>query len=310
MTRLVLAASLLALASAAALAQEGPTPTQALVQLDSKAPTNPTPADVTLKVDNRVTPITNLTRVVPAGAQVALLIDDGLRESVGRELGNLQAFVQHLPAGTEIFIGYMQNGRINPAQEFTTDYAAASKALRLPIGAFDMSASPYFCLSEFVKHWPEGSGSGAPKARFVLMITNGVDPYNGSDRISNQDSPYVSSAVVDAQRAGAAVYSIYFADAGRAMRGGAASFSGQGYLSQVAEGTGGTAYYQGTGNPVSMAPFLTQFQRAVAETFIATFNAPGGKDLVRIKLSTKLQGTKLHAPEEVRPGTLEGPTAQ
>ncbi len=43
------------------------------------------------------------------------------------------------------------------------------------------------------------------------MLTNGVDPYNGSDRISNQDSPYVAQSVTDAQRAGVSVSSIYYA---------------------------------------------------------------------------------------------------
>ena len=79
--------------------------------------------------------------------------------------------------------------------------------------------------------------------------------------------------------------------------------SGQGYFSQAAEGTGGRSYYQGTGNPVSIAPFLKQFRASIAETYIATFEAPGGKDFVRIKLSTSLPGTKLRAAQQVRPGT-------
>ena len=138
-----------------------------------------------------------------------------------------------------------------------------------------------------------------------MMITNGVDPYNGSTSITNQNSSYVAAAVTDAQRAGAAVYSIYYTDAG--FGGNRGSFSGQSYLAQVADGTGGRAYFQGTGNPVSMSPFLDQFRKAIAETYVATFNAPGGKDLVPIKVSTKLRGTKLRAPQQVRPGNSINP---
>jgi hypothetical protein len=134
-----------------------------------------------------------------------------------------------------------------------------------------------------------------------MMLTNGVDPYNGSVSPMNQNSPYVDSAVRDAQRAGIAVYSIYYGDSG--FGGGAASFSGQSYLSQVAEATGGRCYTQGTGNPVSLAPFLKQFKDSIAETYVATFTAPGGTDLVRVKLSASLPNTKLRAPEQVRPGT-------
>lgn len=290
--------------------QESPIPTQALVALDAKVAVTPTPSNITIKVDNRPAPLISITRVLPASAQVALLIDDGLRSSVGRELNTLRTFVQSLPPGTEIFIGYMQNGRVIPAQNFTTNYATAAKSLRQPLGSPGVSASPYFCLSDFVKKWPTSEFGSNPnqdtaprsrKARIVLMITNGVDPYNGSTNISNQNSPYVESAVRDAQRAGVPVYSIYFSDAG--MRGEQASFSGQSYLVQLADGTGGRAYYQGTGNPVSMSPFLTQFQHALAETYVATFSAPADKNLVRFKLTTTLPSTKIRAQDQIRPGT-------
>ena len=314
MTKLVLALTLFAFALPAVHAQqEGATPTQALVSIDSKTPTTATAKDITIKVDNRVTPLTNLTSVPANGVQVALLIDDGLRTMVGSEMNNLRAFLNSLPQGTEVFVGYMQNGRVVAGSDmpgFTTDRAAAGQTLHIPAGLPGASASPYFCLSDFVKNWPpaaEGqpnrqSEQPAHKARIVLMITNGVDPYNGSTSILNQDSPYVAAAVTDAQRAGVPVYSIYYADAGfRRSRG---SFSGQSYLSQIAQGTGGTTYYQGTGTPVSLAPFLKQFQTAVAETYVATFSVDGNKKMVSLKLSTTLPKTKLNAPQQVRPGTI------
>jgi hypothetical protein len=288
--------------------QENQVSTQTLVAIEAKTSVAPSASNVSIKVDNRSTPLISINRVVPAGAEVALLIDDGLRVSVGRELESLRKFVSSLPPGTSIFIGYMQNGRVVPAQNFTDDFAAAAQAMRVPLGSPGLSASPYLCLSDFVKKWPSAEadpdtiGASAPrKARFVLMITDGVDPYNGSTSITNQDSPYVAAAVADAQRSGVPVYSIYFSDAG--IRGGQANFSGQSYLSQIAEGTGGRAYYTGTGNPVSMTPFLEQFKKAVAETYVATFDAPGGKNLVRLKLATNLPGAKLQTAAQVRPGT-------
>jgi hypothetical protein len=271
-----------------------------MVAVESKTPATPAITDLTIKINNHKSELTSFTPVAASGAQVAILIDDGLRISVSRELANLRTFIKGLRPGTEIFVGYMQNGRVITGQNFTTDYDAAAQSLRMPVGSPGLSASPYFCLSDFVKRWPENSSS-TPKARFVLMITDGVDPYNGSTSITNQNSPYVDTAIKDAQRAGAAVYSMYFSDAG--IRGGRASFSGQSYLAQVADGTGGTAYYQGNGNPVSMQPYLNDFQKAISETYIATFPAPGGKDFVQLKLSTTLPKTKLHAPTQVRPGT-------
>ncbi len=307
MVRYILATTLLT-ASLALAQQEGPTPTQALVAIDSKTPAALTTSNVSLRINNREIPLTSIAPIPPSGAQVAILIDDGLRSSVGRQLDDLRAFITNLPAGTEVFVGYMQNGRVVPAQAFTTDHATAAGSLRIPLGSPGISSSPYFALSDFTKRWPSSSEStvadnqqSTARARFVLMITNGVDPYNGSTSIANQDSPYVLASIRDAQRAGAAVYSIYYTNAG--IGGGRASFSGQSYLAQVAEATGGRAYFQGMGNPVSMAPFLQQFKSAIAETYIATFTTPGNKDFVPIKLATNLPKTKLRAAAEVRPGT-------
>ena len=213
--RLLLLASLALPAFASAAAQEGVLVTQALVRADSKADVMPTADSIKLEVNSKQTPLIALTPVKPSGVQVALLIDDGLSRSAGIQLNDMRAFASMLPPDVELMIGYMENGTVRMASPFSTDHAAAAQAIRLPMGLPGESASPYFCLSEFVKNWPEG-GSGAPKARIVMMITNGVDPYNGSTRLSNQDSPYVASAVTDAQRAGVAVYSIYYRDSGSA----------------------------------------------------------------------------------------------
>jgi hypothetical protein len=313
MTRYLLALTLLA--ATAVHAQEGPTPTQALVAFDSKAPVSPTANDLILKVDNRITALTSLTQVAPNGTQIVLLIDNGLRTSMGRELNNLRAFVTSLPAGTEIYVGYMQNGQVVPGGNisgFTTNLAAAADTIHIPTGLPGISASPYFCLSSLVKNWPgraenqvspmQRSPEHMRRARFVLMITNGVDPYNGSTSILNQNSPYVTNTIQDAQSAGVPVYSIYFSDAGFGRNRG--SFSGQSYLAQLAQGTGGAAFYQGTGNPVSLQPYLKQFQDAVAATYVATFPVDANKKFVNLKLSTNLPKTKARAPELVRPGTI------
>ena len=292
---------------------EGPVPTQALVNVDPKS-TPPANASVlTVAVNDHKEPVTSWAPVVPANVQVALLIDDGLRESLGRELDNLQSFIRNLPPGVEILVGYMQYGRVVADQPFTSDHARAASTIHLPEGVPGVSASPYFCISDFVKRWPEATSSGSAmspvasgphKARFIMLLTNGVDPANGSTSVLNQDSPYVSAAVRDAQRAGVVVYSIYFGDAG--MRGGSVDFSGQSYLQELTEGTGGENLWQGNGNPQSTAPFLETFQHDIAETYVATFTAPASRDpqaLVHVKFSAPK--VKLRAPDAVRPGNQE-----
>jgi hypothetical protein len=296
---------------------EGIVPTQTLVRADSKNENViPDATAITLQLNGKSSALTSIAALPASGVQVALLIDDGLSRSAGVQLNDLKNFANNLPAGAEVYVGYMRNGTVETAVPFTTDRDEVMSKVRLPLGAPGVSASPYFCLSEFVKHWPgsgvaysdrgaaEDGGTADRKARFVLMVTNGVDPYNGSTSIVNQDSPYVASAVTDAQKAGVTVSSVYYSDAGFRGRG---SLSGQSYLSQMAEGTGGILYNEGSINPVSLTPYFKQFAHDISETYVATFNANAGSrdGLVRVKMSTKVPKLKLRYPEEVRPGNQE-----
>jgi len=304
----------LAAIPAAALAQPGPEgglATQALVRPDSKSVNTLTLAAVSLQVDNKNTPITALTPLRPGGAQVALLIDDGLSRGAGIQLSDLRTFALTLPPEIELLVGYMENGTVQVAVPFTTDHAEAASKIRVPMGIPGESASPYFCLGEFVKQWPGAEtpgdeGAGPVKARFVIMLTNGVDPYNGSTSIMNQDSPYVAQAAKEAQRAGVEVSSIYYADAGFRGRG---SFSGQSYLQQVADATGGNLYNEGPISPVSLTPYFKEFVHDLSETYVANFNvdpAAAGRDhLVRVKMNSSGPKLKLRYPDQVRPGNLE-----
>ena len=289
--------------SVAALSQElpneGPVPTTVLINAESKNNTQLDPAMVKVEVNGRAAPIEGLTPARGSSLQVAILIDDGLRTSFGLQLEEVQKLIQELPQGTQILLGYMQNGTVSSSGRFSNDRMEIAKDLRVPFSTPGVNASPYFCLSDFVKHWP----SREPGNRVVLMITNGVDPYNGSVSPLNQDSPYVQRAADDAQRAGVAVYSVYYGL--RAERGPAVSFSGQGYLSQVAEATGGQMYNQGTITPPSLLPFFRQFEKALNESYNVTFRAAPShhKDpLVRLKVKTTQSGVKIHAPDAVAPG--------
>jgi hypothetical protein len=283
---------------------EGPATTTALINAQSKNETPLDPSQLKLEVNGHKTPIGGVQPVRSGAPQIAILIDDGLRGSFGLQLDQIRQFLTELPATTQVTVGYMQNGTVRQlGRGFTTDHAALASQLRIPLSSPGVSASPYFCLSDFVNHWP----SSQPGPRFVLMITNGVDPYNGSVSPMNQDSPYVQTAQDDAQRAGVAVYSIYYGD--RAERGRMVAFSGSSYLSQVAEATGGQLLNEGPIAPVDFKPFLNQFNHAIAESYVVSFQANAtrekGNTLDRIKLTTSQPGVKIHAPQGVHPGLVE-----
>jgi hypothetical protein len=302
----VLAVGLTALTTCCLSAQvpvEGPASTTAMVYADSRSGAHLDPASLQVQVNGHPVQVSGVEPVSSGQAEVAILIDSSLRSSFDLQLQEIQKFVGNLPPNTKLLVGYMENGTVRSSGHFTADREQLQSSLHITMSMPGLSASPYFCLSDFVKHWPSDDHA----ARFVLMITNGVDPYNGSTSLMNQDSPYVESAQEDAVRAGVAVYSIYFPDAG--FRGGRGSLSGQSYLQQVGEATGGMTFNVGSIPPVSIAPYLDQFRHAIAESYKVTFMTSVAHmkrgELERLKVKTSQAGMKLYAPNEVHPGAAE-----
>lgn len=288
---------------------EGPVNTRVLVRADVKGGATPPSLDastVHVNVAGRDVPVLRVAPLVAAQGlqggsraqrtEVAVLLDEGLRTNFDVNLKEVKDFVRATVSPTlAIGVGYMRNGTVVFANGFSNDPDTATKGIRIPLSSPGISASPYFCVQDLVKHWPTKTNA----ARVVLMITNGIDYYNGSVSPLNQNSPYVQGATRDAQRAAVPVYSIYFG--GRAVNGFYSSASGQNYLSQLAEGTGGDTYNQGQITPPSIKPFLNRFQQALSRSYAVEFQ-DSGHELQRLKFSADVPGVKLHAQSEVRAG--------
>ena len=273
-------------------AQEGPQTVRVIVRADGKNAETPLTAD-SLRVsfnghDVPTQAVRPLMQSSNTPVEVAVLIDDGLRGNFGIQVAEVRKFVQGIAgSGASVAIGYMQNGRVLFAQSaFSNDPDTVVRNLRLPMAGAGISGSPYFCLQDAIKHWPSRSGA----ARVVLMITSGLDLYNGPPVPQNQNSPYVQEAIRDAQRAGVPVYSIYY---GRFdYHPGVGSFSGQSYLGQVADETGAESFNQGSLNPPSIGPYLKQFDRDLRQSYVLTFQAGARKDLEQLKVKSTA-GVKL-----------------
>jgi hypothetical protein len=229
-----------------------------------------------------------------AALEFFILIDDAASISLGSQLEDLRQFISVQHETTKVGVAYMQNGTALVLQNPTSDHALAAKALRLPQGIVGANASPYFSLQDLIKRWPE---SGA--RREVLMVTNGVDWFGGT---MPPVDPYVDAAIADAQRAGVIVYAIYEPGAGRSARGYWLTYWGQMFLSQVAEETGGEAYYLGfTGAPVSFSPYLDSImQRMTHQYFLGFLAKPENKAGMRhIRLRTEVPNAELVAASQV-----------
>jgi hypothetical protein len=292
-------------AGVSAVAQESGIPTRTTVTVETKGngPASLQKQDVQVKLGGKNSPVTGLAALNGdrAGLQLVILIDDSARTSLGSQVPDLKHFVMGLPPTTSVGIAYMRNGTAAFSQGLTSDHALAANGLRLPAGSAGGNASPFFCLQDLLKRWPNAQGG---VRREVLMITDGVDPY--AVRF-DPDNPYITTTMSQAQKVGVVVYSIYWRDRGQLDASGYENNTGQSYLQLVSQATGGKAYWQGVGNPVSLSPFLDDLARKLNNQFELSFVArPQAKaGLQELKVKTEAPGTRLDAPERV----LVDPTA-
>lgn len=228
-----------------------------------------------------------------SGLELFVLIDDAANISLGSQLEDMRQFIQGQPAATKIGVAYMQNGMAQVAQNLTNDHAQAAKALRLPLGVPGVNASPYFSLSDLIKHWPEGTAR-----REVLIVSDGIDRFWGS----GPDDPYVDSAIEQAQRAGVIVFSIYTPGAGHYGRSFWRIYWGQIDLSKVADETGGESYYIGFGGaPVSYTPYLEDVSHRLSRQYLLTFLAKSEKKagMQSVKIVTEVPNAEIVSADRV-----------
>jgi hypothetical protein len=236
---------------------------------------------------------------VPAQGEHALLelmimLDDGSNTTLGTQLEDLRSFINAQPDTTTIGVAYMRDGTAQVAQNLTSDHALAAKALRLPLGTRGGNGSPYFSLTDLVKRWPPTTAR-----RAVIMATDGIDRFYGTGDLQD---PYLDEAIDNALRAGITVSAIYTPGVGHYGHSYWQTYWGQIYLSQLADETGGEAYYIGfTGPPVSFTPFLDDVGKRLAHQYLLTFLAKPQKKAgwQRIRLMTEVPNTDLVAPRKV-----------
>jgi len=241
-------------------------------------------------------PVVRLQRLAGdlADLQLFVFLDDSTRSSsLGIQFPELKTFLESLPPTTQVAVGYMQNGTFAMAQAFTADRQKAVSALRLPMAIPGENGSPYFALSDLVKHWPSKQSTGR---RAVLMLTDGVDRYYSA---AIMDDPYVDAAIHDALKDGVMVYSIYLRGAGLYGRSDWVTTIAQSRLIEVSQETGGYAYFQDFTDPVTIWPFLNDFQDRLENQYQVTIEALNEKGVQPVKLRTELPGLKIQGPTHI-----------
>lgn len=276
------------------------TPVQIVVGVEPKhineIPTI-TQKDVLVYQGNDRRPVTEWTPATGdrGGLALAILIDDSAGMSFGSQMGDIRAFINEQAPTTLVALGYMQNGTVYLAHDFSQDHAAVAKTLRLTQGFVGAVASPYFSLMDFIKRWPVNPS--IPR-REVLMISDGIDPFYPGP----YPDPYVDQTVRDAQCAGIVIYSIYTPGGGHFGHSQWRIYWGQNYLAELAEGTGGESYYfLGPQPPVSFSPYLNAMNRQLGNQFLLTFLAKPQKKVgtESVRVATEIRSIDLRSQETV-----------
>jgi VWFA-related protein len=208
---------------------------------------------------------------------VGILIQDDVVSSIANEIRAIKEFITRLPRGSRVMVGYIKSGSLEVRQRFTADLERAAASLRIPIGSSIAAAyNPYVEIIEGLRRF-----EAMPKGRrAVLVVSDGLDISRGFDSSSPAQSTDLQRAIKEAQRQGVAVYSFYAPSATSSSINNLNLISnGQGSLQVLAHDTGGIAFVQGTGAPVSFDPYLKElagtFTRQIALTYLSTHSKKG-----------------------------------
>ncbi len=137
---------------------------------------------------------------------LAILIQDDLVSRVGNEIGVTREFINELPAGSQVMVGYIRAGSLQVAQPFTNDLAKAGKALRMPVGSTAASPyNPYVEVRDALKRFP----AGGTNRNALLLVSDGLDTSRGFDFTSSVNSIDLDRAVSEAKKRDVVVYSFY-----------------------------------------------------------------------------------------------------
>ena len=223
---------------------------------------------------------------------LAVLIQEDLI-SVGNEIKPLGDFIRNLPKGSRVMVGYLRTGSLQVKQKFTNDLEKAAKALRPPSGFANSGPyNPYVEVIEALKRFdslPYGR-------RAILLVSDGLDLSRGVDSSSPTQSVDLQRAVNESQRRSVAIYGFYAPTAAAAANPSLAG-NAQSSLLRLSNETGGLAFFQGTGAPVSFEPFIRELDislpKQAALTFLSTHLSKG---FHRVEVRSSTPGVRVSYP--------------
>lgn len=224
---------------------------------------------------------------------LALLIQEDLVPSVGNEIKALADFIRSLPKGSRVMTGYLRTGSLQVKQKFTNDLEKAANSLRPPSGFASAGPfNPYIEVIEALRRF-ESQPLGR---RAILLVSDGLDISRGVDSSAPTQSIDLQRAINESQRRGVAIYGFY-APTLVAAENPSLRLNAQSSLKRLSDETGGIAFFQGTGAPVSFEPFIRDLDRSLQKQAALTFLSTHlNKGFHRIEVKSSTPGVSVAFP--------------
>jgi hypothetical protein len=191
---------------------------------------------------------------------MAILIQDDLVSHVSNELDITRDFIQSLPEGSEVMVGYIRSGSLQVRQPFTSDLGKAARSLRILVSS--TSVSPYNPYVEVLEALRKFDSSGK-NSNVVLLVSDGLDVSRGFDSASVLNSIDMERAIAEAKRRDVSIFSFYAPSVGLTQRNSLAASWGQSSLNRISHETGGKAFFQGTTDFVTFNSYFERLIRAL-----------------------------------------------
>lgn len=253
------------------------------------------PADLTVLEDGREQQVLSVRSTERAPLSLAVLVQDDVVPSVSNDIDSIASFIRQLPEGSRVFVGYIRGGSLQARQRFTTNLDRAASALRIPVGSNSVAPfNPYVQIIEALRRF-ESLPTGR---RALIVVSDGLDVSRGIDSSSPSQSIDLERAIREAQRRGVAIYSFYAPTVGATARGNSFLIgNAQGALNRLSEETGGRAFFQGTGVPVSFDPYLREVTSSLSRQFALTYlSTDRRRGFRRIEVVSDVAGLEIEHP--------------
>jgi hypothetical protein len=231
--------------------------------------------DFMLREDGDLQSLLSIRRPADNPVTLGVLTQDDLVSSIGNETKSIAGFIRQLPSGSRVMVGYIRSGSLDLRRKFTTDLEKAATGLRAPLGLASAGAyNPYVEIIEGLKRFD----SQPLGRRAMIVVSDGIDISRGLDSSSPNQSIDLDRAIGEAQRRSVAIYTIFAPPAATNVSS-LLITNGQSCLKKLSDETGGRAFFQGTGAPVSFDPFLKEISatldRQIALTYLSTHPEKG-----------------------------------